>query len=91
MNVKGIGSPNVVNLYSKNSVKKVEKSTEVTSKDRIELSELGKKLSSYDTNGVEVNNKERIDALRKSIENGTYDVDAKLTAESIMKAIKEGR
>ncbi len=91
MNVKGIGSPNVVNLYSKNLAKKVQKSTEVTNKDRIELSELGKKLSSYDINKVEVNNKERIDALRKSIENGTYNVDAKLTAESIMKAIKEGR
>ena len=91
MNIKGIGPSNAINMYSKNAVKKVEKSNEVVNKDRIEISDLAKSLSNYDVKEVAVNNDAKIETLRNSIQNGTYNVDAKLTAESIMKAIREGR
>ncbi len=91
MNIKGVSTSNAINVYSKNTVNKVDKTSEVIKKDRIEISELAKSLNSYDVSGVVVNNDAKIEVLRNSIKNGTYSIDAKLTSESIMKAIKEGR
>lgn len=91
MNIKGIGSPNVISLYNKNAIKKVDKTGEIQSKDRIEISDLAKTLSEYDTPNVGLDNSAKIQELRNKIQNGTYNVDARLTAESIMKTIDEGR
>lgn len=89
MNINGINSNNVINLYSKNR-NRVSQTKEVKSvSDRIEISKLGKSLTNYTLEGVNVDNFKKIQELKNQINNGTYNVDAKLTARSILDTIKE--
>ena len=89
MNINGINSNNVINLYSKNR-NRVSQTKEVKSvSDRIEISKLGKSLTNYTLEGVNVDNSKKIQELKNQINNGTYNVDAKLTARSILDTIKE--
>ena len=89
MNINGINSNNVINLYSKNR-NRVSQTKEVKSvSDRIEISKLGKSLTNYTLEGVNVDNSKKIQKLKNQINNGTYNVDAKLTARSILDTIKE--
>ena len=89
MNINGINSNNVINLYSKNKnrVSQTKKVNNVS--DRIEISKLGKSLTNYTLEGVNVDNSKKIEELKNQINNGTYNVDAKLTARSILDTIKE--
>lgn len=89
MNINGINSNNVINLYSKNKnrVSQTKKVNNVS--DRIEISKLGKSLTNYTLEGVNVDNFKKIQELKNQINNGTYNVDAKLTARSILDTIKE--
>lgn len=89
MNINGINSNNVINLYSKNR-NRVSQTKEVKSvSDRIEISKLGKSLTNYTLEGVNMDNSKKIQELKNQINNGTYNVDAKLTARSILDTIKE--
>lgn len=89
MNINGINSNNVINLYSKNR-NRVSQTKEIKSvSDRIEISKLGKSLTNYTLEGVNVDNSKKIQELKNQINNGTYNVDAKLTARSILDTIKE--
>lgn len=88
MNIKGINSSNIINLYNTNSNKVTQKKDVTKVSDRIEISELGKKLKGYSLDGVSVDNSKRIGELRGKIESGTYNIDAKLTAKSILDSIK---
>ena len=89
MNINGINSNNVINLYSKNR-NRVSQTKEVKSvSDRIEISKLGKSLTNYTLEGVNVDNSKKIQELKNQINNGTYNVDDKLTARSILDTIKE--
>lgn len=89
MNINGINSNNVINLYSKNKnrVSQTKKVNNVS--DRIEISKLGKSLTNYTLEGVNVDNSKKIQELKNQINNWTYNVDAKLTARSILDTIKE--
>ena len=89
MNIKGIGMQCIANLYNKNSVKKTNNVEKVTNKDTIEISSLGKSLSNYDS--MNVDNRQKVQELKEKISNGTYDVNAKLTAQSILNSIKEDK
>ena len=89
MNINGINSNNVINFYSKNK-NRVSQTKEVNNvSDRIEISKLGKSLTNYTLEGVNVDNSNKIEELKNQINNGTYNVDAKLTARSILDTIKE--
>lgn len=89
MNIKGIGLRNIVNLYAKNSNKVASKDSVKRSNDTIEISNIGKQLNTYSFDDIHIDNSAKIAALRNKIENGTYNVDAKLTAQSIIDIIKE--
>lgn len=89
MNINGINSNNVINFYSKNR-NRVSQTKEVNNvSDRIEISKLGKSLTNYTLEGVNVDNSKKIQELKNQINNGIYNVDAKLTARSILDTIKE--
>ena len=91
MNINGIRTQGVANIYASNGAKRVNNADTVVSKDRVEISELGRTLSMYDNSDLKIDNTAKIAELKEKIANGTYNVDAKLTAKSIMNAIKEGR
>lgn len=89
MNVKGIGSQNIVNLYTKNNNKIISKGSINKTNDTIEISNIAKKLNTYSFDDINIDNSAKIASLKNKIENGTYNVDAKLTAQSIIDIIKE--
>ena len=93
MDVKGIGSHNIINLYNKNSnnSKVVSKEAIKKSSDSIEISSLGKSLTDFSLEGLNINNASKIAELKGKVESGTYNVDAKLTAKSMINFIKENK
>ena len=91
MNVKGINSCNIINLYNTNQNRVVDKGATENAKDRIEISKLGKSLTNYSLEGTTMDDPTRIAELRSKIESGTYNVDARLTAKSILDSIRESK
>lgn len=88
MNVNRVNNNNVINLYNK--VKKVEDTKQVeTKKDSLEISTIGKSLSSYSVDDKTINPDEKVEALRKQIAAGTYRTDSKQTARKIFDIMKE--
>lgn len=93
MDVKGIGSHNIINLYNKNSnnSKVVPKDAIKKSSDSIEISSLGKSLTDFSLEGLNINSPSKIAELKSKVESGTYNVNAKLTAKSMINFIKENK
>lgn len=91
MNIRGISSNNnVVNLYNKNCNKATE-NREVQKKDIIQISTEGRTLINYGDEELNVGNEVReakVEALRNQIQNGTYKVDATLTAKALIDTMK---
>jgi len=86
MKVERALSVNELNKYNK--VNKVTKSSEVSQiKDTIEITKEGKILSGYVSEPL-VDKSARIQQLKEQIESGTYNVDPKLTAKSMIDAMK---
>lgn len=87
MKINGTSINKIVNIYSGN--KKVnEKSTISNSKDTIQISSLGKSLSSLALDGNNDNSPEKIESLRNQISRGTYKADSSLTAKKMIDIIK---
>lgn len=90
MSIERINRQSYINAYNSNSKKTVDKVSKPKEVDRIEISSLGKSLKDYslDTN---VDNTKKIAEIKSKIDNGTYNVDARLTARSILNAMKENK
>lgn len=84
MKVEGINSHNVINSYNSNKSRVIDKVQKSNSTDRIEISEIGKSLNNYSLESSSINRLSNIEEIRNKINNGTYNVDAKLTAQSIL-------
>lgn len=87
MKINGVNPSKIVKLYS-NQVKNIEKKTEVSQKDSIQISSLGKNLSSYSLDDKFVNSNEKIETIKNQIANGTYSRDSKLVAAKILEVMK---
>ena len=72
------------NINSKHSIQKVDKTRNI---DTIEISSLGKSLQDYSMIS-DVNNAKKVAEIRNRVEAGTYNVDARLTARSILNYMK---
>jgi negative regulator of flagellin synthesis FlgM len=88
MKINGVNPNKIVNLYSNNK-KSIEKKTEVSQKDSIQISAVGRNLSAYSLDDKFINSNEKIESLKKEIENGTYNKDSKLIATKMLEAIKQ--
>ena len=91
MNINGVRTQGVTNIYASNGARKIKETNTDIGKDKIEISELGRNLSMYDNVDFNIDNSAKIEEHKAKIQNGTYNVDAKLTAQSILNNIKEGR
>ncbi len=87
MSISRIINQAYVNSYNTNKVTQIDKAREVKSTDRIEISSLGKSLKDYSLNG-EIDNAKKVAELRMQVQSGTYNINAKLTAESMIKSMK---
>ena len=86
MKIDGVKN-NVVNFYKKNAVK-TETTVANSKKDTIELSSAGKSLSALSLDDKLINSKEKIEAIRNEIKQGTYKMDSTLTAKKIIDVMK---
>lgn len=87
MKIDGIGANKVIGLYSNNK-RQIEKSEKVKKSDTIELSTVGKSLSSYSSENNYINSKEKLDAISKEVSSGTYTRDAVQSAKKIFDIMK---
>lgn len=88
MNIKGVGSPTGVNYYNKVANSRMEKTEKTKLGDRIELSEASKVLKDYGIETSTYDNTEKIQEIKNKISSGTYNIDARLTAKSMLDAMK---
>lgn len=88
MSINGISNQIYINKYNSNSNKVTTKSCEISQSDRIEISSLGKSLNEYSLNS-DIDNLKKVADIKSKIEAGTYNVDAKTTASSLLDAMKE--
>lgn len=89
MKIQGIGTNNdIYTRYTKVNKTASTKSKIVKNEDTIEISELGKELSSFSIEDNNVDREAKIQELKEKIQNGTYEVDAKLTAKSMIDSMR---
>ncbi|WP_270180473.1 flagellar biosynthesis anti-sigma factor FlgM [Alkalihalobacillus sp. CinArs1] len=81
MNVNKPSAPPFVNPYKKhNPVTKVEQAKKAPREDELQISNKARELY---TMKAEEKREAKLDAIQKKIENGTYSVDSKKTAEKL--------
>ncbi|MGL5085113.1 MAG: flagellar biosynthesis anti-sigma factor FlgM [Clostridium sp.] len=88
MNIKGVGSPNGVGYYNKVAQSRVQKIDGVKASDRIEISNVAKALKGYEIESSSYDKSAKVEEIKNKISNGTYNIDAKLTAKSMLDAMK---
>ncbi len=91
MSINRINAHSAVNIYNSNkNINKAEKSNKIEARDRIEISALGKSIKGYSLE-TNIDNSKKLAEIKEKIQNGTYKIDSKLTAKSILEAIKENK
>ncbi|BCZ48638.1 hypothetical protein psyc5s11_47050 [Clostridium gelidum] len=88
MSINRINSQPYINAYKSNSNKPTDKVNKSKQVDRIEISELGKSLKDYSLSN-DIGNAKKVADIKNKVDSGTYNVDAKLTAQSLLNAMKE--
>lgn len=87
MKITGVSGAEFKNIYTENT-KKIDKSQQVASKDRLEISNVGKSLSGY---SIEENfgvSEAKLQTIRNEVATGTYNKDSKLVAQKLMDTMK---
>lgn len=88
MSIDRINRQQYINAYNSNIKKTVDKVSKAKDVDRIEISEMGKSLKDYSSNNI-IGNSKKIAEIKNKIDSGTYNVDARLTAQSLLNLMKE--
>ena len=87
MSINRITSHSFITAYHNNSKRNVEKVNKTQKTDTIEISSLGKSLNGY-SGYSDINNAKKVAEIKSRVEAGTYSVDARLTARSILNHMK---
>ncbi len=88
MSIDRINRQSFINAYNSNSNKCVKNVTKAKTFDTIEISSLGKSLKDYSSDN-NIDNAKKVAEIKNKVDSGTYSIDAKITARSILKAMKE--
>lgn len=83
MAINGVTSSKIVDFYNSTNKNMVQKKSAERSTDSIQISALGKSLSTYSLDDNFDISKAKIEELKNKVSNGTYNVDAKLVAQKI--------
>ena len=87
MSIDRINKSTYINAYNSNSNKPIDKVNKTKDVDRIEISELGKSLKDYSLSH-DIGNTKKVADIKNKVDSGTYNVDARLTAKSLLNAMK---
>lgn len=90
MSIDRINRQTYINAYNIASNKSLEKANKTKEVDRIEISDIGKSLKDYSLDSS-IGNAKRVADIKNKIDSGTYNVDARLTAKSMLNAMKENK
>ncbi|MBU5454620.1 flagellar biosynthesis anti-sigma factor FlgM [Caproiciproducens sp. MSJ-32] len=88
MNIKGIGYMSGINQYNRVSSNKISKLEKRDVSDRIELSQEAKLLKNYAIDESAFNNSQKIIEIKNRIQNGTYDINSRILAQSLLDAMR---
>lgn len=88
MSIDRISRQTYINAYNSNSGKNVDKVSKAKEVDRIEISELGKSLKDYSLTS-DIGNIKKVADIKNRLDSGTYNIDARLTAKSMLAETKE--
>ncbi|GAA0782697.1 flagellar biosynthesis anti-sigma factor FlgM [Hathewaya limosa] len=87
MKINNVSINKVINIYD-NKKQKIESKISKENKDKIEISNLGKKLSSLNCDILQKNSDKRVEEIRKEVQQGTYNRDSKLIAKKLIDVIR---
>ncbi|NEZ45860.1 flagellar biosynthesis anti-sigma factor FlgM [Clostridium niameyense] len=88
MKINSVSIAKGLNTYNLNKKNIEKKQVNNSKKDTVEISKIGKSLTTYSIEDKFLNSKDRIEKIKKSIDEGTYKVDAKLIAEKMINSTK---
>lgn len=88
MSINRINRQSYITAYNSNTNKNVDKINKTKDIDRIEISSLGRSLNDYSLD-KSIDNTKKVAEIKSKVESGTYSVDARLTARSLLDAMKE--
>ncbi len=87
MSIDRINRQSFINAYNTSSNKSVKNVNKTKTFDTIEISSLGKSLKNYSMDS-NINSARKVAEIKTQIDSGTYNIDARLTARSILNAMK---
>lgn len=87
MSIDRINRQSFITAYNTNSKRNIQKIDKTNSTDTIEISSLGKSLKDYSMTS-DINNAKKVAEIKSRVEAGTYNLDARLTAKSILNYMK---
>lgn len=88
MKINSVSITKGVNAYNLNKKNIENKQVNNNKKDTVEISKVGKSLSAYSIEDKFLNSQDKIEKIKKSIDEGTYKVDSKLIAEKMINSMK---
>lgn len=88
MSINRINRQSYITAYNSNTNKNVDKINKTKDIDRIEISSLGRSLNDHSLD-KSIDNTKKVAEIKSKVESGTYSVDARLTARSLLDAMKE--
>ena len=87
MSIDRINRQSFITAYNTNLNRSIQKVNKINNIDTIEISSLGKSLKDYSMIS-DINNAKKVAEIKSKVEAGTYNVDARLTARSILNHMK---
>lgn len=88
MNINSVGINSVSKVYGDVNRKTVDKKSEPSKSDSIEISNIGKSLSSFSLEQKLNVSNERLESLSDQVSKGTYNVDSSVLATKLLSILK---
>lgn len=90
MNINSVSGNKMIKVY--NEQKRVAEKKEVkATSDSIQISTIGKSLSTYTLEESIVNSPEKVQRIANEVASGTYSRDSKLVAQKLVDWMKESK
>lgn len=87
MKINNIKFSNIDNVYKTKKMENENINNKNNKSDSVQISDLGKYLNKVNTNKEDVN-MDKVNDIKKRIENGTYSVDSKALAKKIIEKME---
>lgn len=87
MKINSVNTNNMINAYSKQKQYVKTETLNKVSKDKVEISEEAKYLSKINSDNENIN-MDKVNEIKKKIQDGTYNINSRNIAQKIINAIK---